>query len=324
MDYVGDEGVQMLSETWDECRFHEDKRNNLFRDLSRIMLSMSRLPAPRIGSWTLDSNGVLQLSNRPLTLRLHQLENGSIPTNISRSTTYLAADSYYQDLLSCHDSRIKSQPNSVNDEDDARAQVANLAAMRALLPHFTDRQHRHGPFLYRLTDLHQSNIFVDRNWHVKCLVDLEWACALPAETLRPPYWLTGCSVDDLVGENLDVFSNAYSEFMDIFEKEEKKSSDCSYRTDIMRTSWEMGSFWYFHALDSPKGLFNLFRDHIQPMFASRRADPDFARIVSQYWARDTEEVIATKLRDKDEYERLLCQRFEDASGSCEAGNNTGI
>ncbi|OGE46481.1 hypothetical protein PENARI_c233G07215, partial [Penicillium arizonense] len=205
MDYIGDSDVQMLSETWDEHRHQRDKRMNLFKGLSRIMLSLSRVPLPRIGSWTLDSNGALRLSNRPLTLRLHQLENGGIPTNISRSLTYSAADGYYLDLLSCHDSRIRNQPNSISDADDGRAQMARLTMMKALLPYFSNREYREGPFLYRFTDLHPSNIFVNSQWNVKFVIDLEWACSLPAETFRPPYWLTGRSVDDLIGEHLEDF-----------------------------------------------------------------------------------------------------------------------
>lgn len=284
------------------------------------MLSLSQSRLPCIGSWTLHSNGVLQLSNRPLTLRLHQLENEGIPTNINRSLTYPTADTYYLDLLSCHDSRIRHQPNSLNDENDGHAQMANLTIMRALLSHFTDRELRHGPFFYKLTDLHQSNIFVDSDRHIRCLVDLEWACSLPAETLRPPYWLTGRPADDLIGEHLDTFSKAHHEFMEIFEKEEKSlppmNGVCSYRTNIMRKGWKIGNFWYFQALDSPKGLFNIFRDHIQPIFASsHNADSDFSRIVSEYWAVNGEEVIAAKLRDKEMYEKMLRQHFGDASNS---------
>ncbi|CEJ59477.1 hypothetical protein PMG11_08102 [Penicillium brasilianum] len=305
MDYVGNPGVQMLSETWDEDRHDQNKRTNLFRGLSRIMLSLSRTPLPRIGSWTLDEDGILRLSNRPLTLRLHQLENGRIPTNISRSLTYSTADAYYLDLLSCHDNRIRYQPNSLSDEDDGRAQMARVTIMRALLPHFASRELRHGPFLYRLTDPHPSNIFVDRDWHVKWVVDLEWACSLPAETLRPPHWLTGRSLDDLTGDHLDAFKRAHEEFVDIFEEEEKLfppiNHSCSYRTNLMKRGWQIGSFWYFQALDNPKGLFNLFHQHIHPIFVSAHdVDSDFPRVVSDYWAADTEKVIAAKLRDKEE------------------------
>ncbi|EKV19139.1 hypothetical protein PDIG_06360 [Penicillium digitatum PHI26] len=318
MDYIGNSDVQMLSETWDEYRHQRDKRTNLFKGLSRIMLSLSRVPLPRIGSWTLDSNGALRLSNRPLTLRLHQLENGGISTNIGRSLTYSAAEAYYLDLLSCHDSRIRNQPNSVSDADDGRAQMARLTMMKALIPHFSKREHREGPFFYRLTDLHPSNIFVDSQWNVKFVIDLEWACSLPAETLHPPYWLTGRSVDELTGEHLEEFREAYEEFVGIFEEEEKLfppiNNVYSYRTTLMRNGWQVGNFWYFHALDSPKGLFNLFRQHVYPIFApSHQIASEFSRLVSDFWAPDVEEVILAKLRDKEEYDRSLCQLFDDAS-----------
>lgn len=287
MDYIGNSDIQMLSETWDKHRQHHDKRMNLFKGLSRIMLSLSRVPLPRIGSWTLDSNGALRLSNRPLTLRLHQLENGGIPTNINRNSTFSAADTYYLDLLSCHDSRILSQPNSISDADDGRAQMSRLTMMKAILPYFSNREYREGPFLYRLTDLHPSNIFVDSNWNVKFVIDLEWACSLPAETFRPPYWLTGRSVDDITGEYLEPFREAYEEFVDVFEEEEKEfppiNSLNSYRTALMRNGWKTGSFWYFHALESPKGLFNLFRQHIYSIFApSSQIVSDFAAVVSDF------------------------------------------
>ncbi|RAK75906.1 uncharacterized protein BO72DRAFT_478467 [Aspergillus fijiensis CBS 313.89] len=286
MDYIDEPGVQMLSETWNKLSHAGDRTTNLYRDLSRIMLSLSQLPLLRIGSWTIDTNGVLQLTNRPLTLRLHQLENAGIPTNVDRNLTYTSADSYYHDILSCHDSRLRHQPNSMHDEDDGRAQMANLTMMRALLPHFTD--------------LHQSNIFVDKDWHIRYLIDLEWTCSLPVETLRPPYWLTGRPVDDILGEHLNTFNEAHGKFVDIFQEEEKRYPPLfnvsAYRTNTMRRGWGVGNFWYFHALDSPKGLFNIFRDHIQPRFsASQSDDPTgFSRIVSQYWSVDTKALIGEK------------------------------
>lgn len=318
LEYMGHSDVQMLSETWDEHRHLRDKRTNLFKELSRIMLSLSRVSLPRIGSWTLDSNGALRLYNRPLTLRLHQLENGGIPTNISRSLAYSTADAYYSDLLSCHDNRIRNQPNSINDADDGRAQMAGLTMMKALLPYFANREYREGAFLYRFTDLHPSNIFVDSQWNVKFVIDLEWACSLPAQTFRPPYWLTGRSVDDLIGENLEDFKEAHEEFVDVFEKEEKLfppiNNTYSHRTTLVRSGWQGGNFWYFHALESPKGLFNLFHQHVYPIFApSRQVGSDFSRVMSDFWAPNVEDIISAKLRDKEEYEKSLRRLFDDAS-----------
>ncbi|KAJ5328088.1 hypothetical protein N7452_008478 [Penicillium brevicompactum] len=310
MDYVGNSDTQMLSETWDEHRHHQDKRKNLSKDFLALC--------------SLSVECHYLLSNRPLTLRLHQLENGGIPTNISRDSTFSTAQAYYLDLLSCHDSRILNQPNSISDADDGRAQMARLTMMKALLPHFSDREHREGPFLYRLTDLHPSNIFVDSEWNVKFVIDLEWACSLPAETFRPPYWLTGRTVDDLTGEHLEPFREAYEEFVKIFEEEEKwfpviSTLNC-YRTTLMRNGWKTGSFWYFHALESPKGLFNLFRQHVYPAFVpSRQVASDFSEVVSDFWAPNVEEVILAKLRDKAEYDNSVCQLFDDASGDARDG-----
>lgn len=90
----------------------------------------------------------------------------------------------------------------------------------------------------------------------------------------------------------------------------------SYRTDIIRAGWKIGNFWYFEALNSPKGLYNIFRSHIQLIFASsHNVDPEFPRILSEYWTEDVEEFINAKLQDKEVYEKKLRLTFEDASKS---------
>ncbi|KAL9607871.1 MAG: hypothetical protein Q9167_007260 [Letrouitia subvulpina] len=173
VDYIEeDEGV-MLSETWEEKRQDKSRRANLFRGLSRIILSLDRIPLARIGSFTLDNTGVLSLTNRPLTLRLQDLENGGIPVDITRGNTYTAIEPYILDFLAYHDSRLRHQPNSINDEVDGREQMAAMTGMRAVLHHFIDHDLRHGPFLFTLTDIHQSSIFVDEQWNIKRLIDLE-------------------------------------------------------------------------------------------------------------------------------------------------------
>jgi hypothetical protein len=134
MDYIETTDAKMLSESWDEFCHDRDLRTNFFKDLSRIMLALSQLPLPRIGSWTIDERGVLMLTNRPLAHHFHSLENEGIPTNIPRNLTYTTTDAYYADLLACHDSRIRNQPNSMTNEEDGLLQMASLFTMRGLLP----------------------------------------------------------------------------------------------------------------------------------------------------------------------------------------------
>ena len=65
---------------------------------------------------------------------------------------------------------------------------------------------------------------------------------------------------------------------------------------MMRKGWKIGNFWYFQALDSPKGPFNIFHNHIQLIFAlSHKIDPNFLRIVLDYWTINAKEFISAKL-----------------------------
>ncbi len=172
---------KMLSNTWETFRHDKTRRSNLFRGLARIILSLNKSPLAAIGSLTLNDRGLITLTNRPLTLQLQSLEDEGVPTAISRGSTYLAVEPYLLDLLSCHDNRISFQPNSIHDQDDGQQQMAALTVMRAVLHHFCLRNSRYGPFVFTLTDLHQSNIFVDDDWHITSLIDLEWACSLPIQ-----------------------------------------------------------------------------------------------------------------------------------------------
>lgn len=315
---------KMLSESWKQHHGDQDRMSNLCRDLSRIMLSLAKVPLPRIGSWTMDDQGVISLTNRPLTFQLHELENRNIPTGIPRDLTYTSVDTYLSDLLASHDERMRHQPNSIHHEQDGRDQLAALTMMRALLPTFTDRRLRHGPFVMTLTDLHPSNIFVDDGWRVTRLIDLEWACARPAEMLSPPHWLSSASagrsalgIDELIGEEGARYAAAHGDFVRAFESEERARHGSDERTRVLRACWDRGSFWYMQALDAPSALLAIFMFHIQPLF-SKLANEDldeFGRLVMPYWCRDAPAFVAAKVRQQDEYSSRLRDLFAAASAA---------
>lgn len=285
---------------------------NLFRDLSRILLSLGKIPHPRIGSFTIDHEGFISLSNRPLTLRLQWLENQGIPTDIDRQTTYSTVEIYVLDLLSYHDNRLIHQPNSINDLVDGRKQMAAIVLMRSVLQQFIVS--RRGPFIFTLTDMHRSNIFVDQDWHITSLIDLEWACSLPAEMQQPPYWMTGRDVDDLTGDELEEFSRVRDEFMTIYQEEERAGREGFGRSQIMQRSWQLGGFWYFHALASTKGFYNLYLQHIQSRF---RKDLPYEE-VSPFWHQDAEQILQSKLDHRQKYLRSLDEAAISQRGSTEA------
>jgi hypothetical protein len=280
------------------------------------MLALGNIPLPRIGSFTMDNDGVVRLANRPLTLQIHQLENEGIPTKIDRDTTYATTESYFLDVLSCHDNHLTHQLNAINDESDCRSQMAALATIRTVLPRFIRHDLRRGPFLLTLTDVHQSNIFVDDEWNIKYIIDLEWACSLPMEMQHPPYWLTSQAVDGLADEELALFEVKYSEFHRIFAREETLQGLGSdkpvslSRACTMQKGWECGNFFYFLALDSISGLYGIFIQHLQPRFADHFADSNFERIVSSYCCSESQEFVVGKIQQKSEYDRRLRGVFE--------------
>ncbi|KAI9755229.1 MAG: hypothetical protein M4579_004361 [Chaenotheca gracillima] len=304
----------MLSRTWEEKRENKQLRANLFRDISRIILSIGRVPQPRIGSFTIDNDGFLSLTNRPLSCEMHQLENEGIPIDMPRDLTYSTTDSYVTDLLHCHRARLSHQPNAAHRVDDCLDQVAALSVMESVYSSFFRRDLRRGPFTLTLTDLHNSNIFVDKDWHVTSLVDLEWACACPIEMQHPPHWFTSHAVDHIDPEAYDEIRK---DFMDAFKEEERMrppldlDADNFQRTNIMQQGWETGNFWYCLALSSPTGLHHLLYSHIQPIFSETDSEETaFYRTMSHYWVRNLRQFLNTKVKDHEEYIVRLRKAFD--------------
>ncbi|EEP82722.1 predicted protein [Uncinocarpus reesii 1704] len=297
----------MLSYTWDDNRDNKDLRTNLFRGLSQVLLALARVPVPRIGSFTINENGFLVLNNRPLSLELHQLESEQIPVDISRNMTYSSVDSYVTDTLAFHDSRLHYQPNAVNDIFDGAYQAPALTVMKATASHFFSRDLRHGPFVYVLNDIHQSNILVDENWNITCLIDLEWACARPIEMLHPPHWLTSQSVDTI---DLDLFTPLHQEFVDILEGQESDDEDMSISA-LMKRGWHNKAFWFSLALMSPTGIFALFHDHIRPRFTDHENEKGyFQAVLKHYWTPGMEAFLTRKVEEKIAYDKKLRAEFD--------------
>lgn len=303
----------MLSESWDQGRHNAQLRTNLFRSLSDLMLALARTPLSKIGSFIVDEKGYLKLRNRPLTLEIQGLENESIPVDIPRDFTYSTADAYINDILAFHESRLRHQPNAVNSIQDSLYQMAALTVMRAVRHIFFRPDLRRGPFFMSLTDLHQSNIFVDDRWNITCLVDLEWACSRPAEMIHPPWWLTNQSVDEI---DLGEYEPLHKEFMQAIAEQMSKHPHQSQGQlySILQEGWSKGTFWYALALDSPTGLFRIFYDHIQPRFSKDHInDAAFFRITMDYWTINAARFIQQKLKHKEHYDQLLLKAFEQPS-----------
>lgn len=140
------------------------------------------------------------------------MESYGTPRAIEQNTTYAFVEPYISDLLAYHD---------VLNHVDGQTQMAQKVLLRAIGYHFLPRDLRNGPYALRLTDLHQSNIFVNEMWNVTYLIDLEWVCSLPMDMLGAPYWLTGLGIDQFHDEALETYDSLRQEFMHIFREEEE-------------------------------------------------------------------------------------------------------
>ncbi|KAJ6008457.1 hypothetical protein N7540_012433 [Penicillium herquei] len=304
---------QMRSSTWLERRDNSEYRQTLFRDLSRVLLSLTRISLPAIGSFVVEKDEYLRLKNRPLSVEIQALENDHIPTDMPRDYTYSTVESYIVDLLRMHNNRVRHQPNEINNLSDYINQTAALATMQTTFPSFFTRDLCRGPFAFTLTDLHPSNIFVDDNWHIASIVDLEWTCSRPIEMIRTPTWLTTKAMDEITEEAVE-YDAARFEFLQSMANEEKALGIYSRKEDripislseIMNRGWQSGAFWFSLALSSPMGLFSVFYKQIQPRFIKHCPDQEaFHEIVPWYWSQDYVNVAAAKRKDHSGYDARL-------------------
>ncbi|KAK2808898.1 hypothetical protein FQN50_004374 [Emmonsiellopsis sp. PD_5] len=312
IDYIEKSEGQMLSETWDKYREDKNHLVNLLRGLSHLMLGLSHVQLPKIGSFIIDDDGYIKLANRPLTSILQGLENAGAAMSIMRDRTYTSVISYVSDLLSYHDNRLRCEPNGVKGLGDCVSQMCALTVMRAVASQFYSQNLDSGPFTFTLTDLHQSNIFVDDDWNITYIIDLEWAASLPVEFTQLPHWLGGKDIDAIEPE---AYNTLHEEFTDILKLEEREIyGDSNTRpfklSNILCSGWGVGTFWYNLALWNPPALHTLFYGKIQPQFAKHLNDQEFYRVVGLYWCRKAGLFTRQKINEKAEYDKQLKKAFQ--------------
>lgn len=316
IEFIEADRGSMLSNSWEKGRHNSNLRSNLFSGLARIFLDLSQFPLPMIGSLQVNNYGLLSLCNRPLSMEIQQLENEGIPTDMPRDFTYSTVDSYIIDILGLHDNRFRYQPNAVNDVGDCAYQLSVLTAMRTIFQSIFSRTFRRGPYFLTFTDLHQSNIFVDPQWHITCILDLEWMCALPMEMCGIPSWLTNKGVDQL---DPTEYSAIREEFMQSLSNQEKgrpalpqignEGAPPLRLSDVMNKSWESGAFWYALALSSPSGIFSIFSKHLRPLFCNAYEE-EFETVMPFFFEKKVGCIAGRKLADKEEYDNNLRRAFE--------------
>lgn len=308
LEFIEPTRGRMLSETWDAKRHDPVRRRNLFQGLARIILSVARFPQVRIGSLTFRDDGTVSLSNRPLSCSTMILESSGASRVMARDQTYPCAEPYISDLLTQHDGRLLAQTNAVRDDTDCHYQLAVHGLLRMISHHYL--KPRSQPFAPQFTDLHQSNIFVDDDWNITALVDLEWMGCRPLGMIDVPYWITLKGIDE-VGDPEDKqalkeYTEVREEFLSLLGEEEEKlvavgkGNQHALLSHTLRSTGASGSNWFFWCLDSINAMYNLFEQHIQPRYHfNTPLSPKQDKLLSQFWSRNTDEVVKMKRQQRE-------------------------
>ncbi|KAM3519131.1 hypothetical protein NHJ13051_007718 [Beauveria bassiana] len=300
-----------LSSSWDTKR-DATRLQNLQGDLARIMVSLARIRLPRIGLFRLDSNGYLRLDNRPISVQSTIHENEGISLHMSRRITFSSVQDFVSSQLKTFETRFIEHPNAIDSPEDAWYQMASLAAAKVVFPQLFRDDLRNGPFVFSLTDLHRSNIFVDESWNITCIIDLEFACSWPIEFLQTPYWLGGKFVDEVTSADITPL---HADFMEHIRREEKLQCRDTDISSIMQQSWANGTFWVPLALKDPTHFAAIFYKCIlKDYFGFPDEELDngaYFRFCSRLFHRDASSIIDRKLGDRDKYMKSLTEAFTD-------------
>ncbi|KAK1769787.1 hypothetical protein QBC33DRAFT_576366 [Phialemonium atrogriseum] len=207
----------------------------------------------------------LALARRQLTLKVSSLANR--PLTLYFHMTYGSIEPYIFDLLRLQDSKLLHQPNAIHNKADGEIQAAALTGLCASMHHFLQHEYCDGPSFMTLTEMHQT-------------------CSQLVQMQLPPYWLSSRA-------------SLIDQYVDIYEGKETKRNGSLLQAPIMRRAWDSGSYWFFHAVTVPKGMYNIFQMHIRPLFEGERGKenmPGFDKFWP-YWAPNAKEMIEKMIRD---------------------------
>lgn len=194
----------------------EDKLEFLYAQMANILLQLSTLEFPRIGSLVEnEGHDSISIKGRPLIQNMTDLVvHTNMPPSILPSQTYDSADAWFIALADMHMAQLAFQHNdAVEDEEDARDKYTarqlfrNLAIGKRLMP---DLFQSDASFRLFSEDFRPANVLLDKDLRVVGVIDWEFAYAAPAQfTFDPPWWL--------LLEEPEYWTGGYRAWMEAYE-----------------------------------------------------------------------------------------------------------
>ncbi|KAL3603001.1 hypothetical protein FPOAC2_07318 [Fusarium poae] len=172
----------------------DEKLEFLYRQMASIVLQLSTLSFPKIGSLVESDEGHISVAGRPLMQNMNSiLDLTASPANLLPSPThvYNTSQDWYHAMANMHFIQLTfQQNNSVEDEDDAHDKYVARQLFRQLASerYLDCKSSQDQDTVFRLfsEDLRPSNVLIDKDLKVVGVIDWEFAYAAPAEFSSDP------------------------------------------------------------------------------------------------------------------------------------------
>ncbi|KAF7545964.1 hypothetical protein G7046_g9442 [Stylonectria norvegica] len=216
----------------------DTKLKYLYGQMANILLQLSSLRFPQIGSLIKGEDGAISVSGRPIFQNMNALvEVAAVNPDLLPTQTYRTSDEWYSAMADMHMAQLTFQHNDAiegDDEDDAREKYIvrqlfrRLASQGRLASGLEDGDAIDEGLGFRLysEDLRPSNVLVDQDLRVVGVIDWEFAYVAPGQfSFDPPWWLLLKSPEFWPGGYrswMEVYEPCFETFLAALEDEEKK------------------------------------------------------------------------------------------------------
>ncbi|EGX87696.1 Protein kinase-like domain [Cordyceps militaris CM01] len=312
----------------------ESELRLLYGQMANILLQLSTLSFPQIGSLVQGSHGLTSASGRPLIQNMNSLvEFAGVPPELLPSQPYTTSKQWYSALADMHMLQAALQRNdAILDEDDARDKFVSrrLFQRLAMSGQFDTGDGHEDDAGFRLysEDLRPSNVLIDENLRVVAVVDWEFAYAAPAQfSLDPPWWLLLKSPEYWPGGYaswMEAYEPRLNTFLSVLEDEEKKNTGGSISacpslvplSQQMRRRWDDQSWLINYAARNSWAFDFIFWRFIDPSsYGHNELGDHRARLdmLSEREVATMEGFVKLKMRELESRALVLPEKRDDAA-----------
>lgn len=299
---------------------NEGKLESLYGELANVLLQLSRLSLPRIGSLDQIDDFTWEVAQRPLSMAMNELVRlGSLPQSQlpSRDTTFDTTSSYFEALAELHIAHLRYQRNdAIDSADDCRRKFIARHLFRKLAREgqLTKRWKSldKGPFKIWSDSFCPANVLLNADLRIVGVVDWEFTYAAPVEfSYAPPWWLLIEKPENWPG-SLEDWSTQFEHRLRTFLKamvgredeaiEQGRLQEDERLSGPMRESWESGDFWINYAARNSFAFDAIYWEKIDQRFFGHAPSPEDA------W-RQRIDILNSK--ERDDMEKLVEQKVKE-------------